>query len=124
MSSIRIHLGPMSRMLRAMIQDLLSAEPDMIIVGHSYAPKDGLPAASALGADILIAQERPTAPDDGTAAVLSGAPAAILSVATDGRSGTSVNLVRQPVCLNGGVSFPDAIRGVLDRPSGAVRSHD
>lgn len=125
MSSIRVHLGPMPRMLRVMIHDLLSAEPDMTIVGHSYAPRDGLPAASALGADILIAQERPAVPDEWTAAVLSGSPAAILSVARDGRSGTSVNLIRQPICLNGGgVSLPDAVRRLLDRPMGAVRSHD
>jgi hypothetical protein len=116
----------MPRMLRDMINDLLSAEPDMTIVGNSYDAQDGLPSASAQGADILISQERTAQPGSCTAAVLSGAPAAILSVATDGRSGTSINLVRQPICLNGGgLSLPDAVRNLLERPTGsAVRNHD
>jgi hypothetical protein len=126
MNLIRVHLGPMPRMLRDMINDLLSAEPDITIVGNSYDAQDGLPTASAQGANIMIAQERASQPGSCTAAVLSGAPGAILSVAADGRSGTSVSLIRQPICLNGGgLSLPDAVRNLIERQAGAaVRNHD
>lgn len=126
MNLIRVHLGPMPRMLRAMINDLLSAEPDITIVGNSYGAQDSLPVASAEGADILIAQERASHPGTCTAAVLLGAPAAILAVAADGRHGTGVNLVRQPISLNGGdLSLPDAVRKLLGQPNCvAVRNHD
>lgn len=117
MNSIRVHLGPMPRMLRAMISDLLSAEPDMTVVGNSYGAQDSLPAASADDADILIAQERTSHPGTCTAAVLCGAPAAILAVAADGRHGTGVNLVRQAISLDGGgLSLPDAVRTLLRQP--------
>lgn len=114
----------MPRMLRAMISDLLSAEPDMTIVGNSYGEEDGLPAAGAELADILIAQEEASHP--GTAAVLFGAPAAILALAPDGRHGTGVNFVRQPISLNGsGLSLPDAVRKLLGQPTCiAVRNDD
>jgi hypothetical protein len=126
MNSIRIHLGPMPRLLRTVINDLLSAEPDMTIVGNTYGIQDGLPAASAEGADILIAQERASDSGACTAAVLSGVPAAILAVAADGCRGTGVNLVRQPISLNGGgMSLPDAVRDLLGQPMClAVRNHD
>lgn len=126
MNSIRVHLGPMPRMLRAMVNDLLSAEPDMTIVGNSYGAQDSLPAASAEGADILIAQEQASHSGTCTAAVLFGAPAAILAVAADGRHGTGVNLVRQPISLNGGgLSLPDAVRKLLGQSTCiAVRNHD
>jgi hypothetical protein len=125
MNSIRVHLGPMPQMLRALINDLLSAQPDMTIVGNSYGAQDGIPAASAEGADILIAQERPSHSGTCTAAVLFGVPSAILAVAADGRHGTGVNLVRHAVRLNGGLSLPDAVRELLGQPTcGAVRNHD
>ncbi len=126
MNPIRVHLGPMPRMLRAMVNDLLSAEADITIVGNSYGVEDSLPVASAQGADILIAQERASNPDSCTAAVILGGPAAILAVAADGRHGTGVNLVRRPISLNGGgSSLPDAVRNLLAGPEGiAVRNHD
>jgi hypothetical protein len=109
-----------------MINDLLSAEPDMTVVGNSYGAQDGLPAANSEGADILIAQERASHSGTCTAAVLYGVPSAILAVAADGRHGTGVNLIRQPISLNGGgSSLPDAVRELLGQPScSAVRNHD
>jgi hypothetical protein len=98
----------------------------MTIVGNSYGAEDSLPAAGADRADILIAQERASHDGTCTAAVLSGAPAAILAVAADGRHGTGVNLVRQQISLNGGgLSLPDAVRNLLGQPTCiAVRNHD
>ena len=124
MNTIRVHLGPMPRMLRAMINDLLSAEPDITIVGNSYSARDSLPAASSDSADILIAQERAADSCACTAAVLSGAPAAILAVAANGRDGTSVNLVRRSISMNGGgLSLPDAVRTLLDPATCAAIQH-
>jgi hypothetical protein len=116
MSLIRVHVGPMPRMLRAMINDLLKAEPDMAIVGNSFADEDSLCEASAQSADVLIARDTASEPGTCTAAMLSGSPSAILAVAVDGHDGTCVNLVRRAINLNAeGSSLPDAIRELLSR---------
>jgi DNA-binding NarL/FixJ family response regulator len=118
MNPIRVHLGDMPRMLRTMINDLLTAEPDMTIVGNTFDGEESLPAASAECADILIAQKHPSIDDTCTGAVLSGAPAAILAVAADGHDGTTISLVRRPISLDGnGSSLAYAVRELLRRPA-------
>jgi hypothetical protein len=126
MNTIRVYLGPMPRMLRSMISDLLSAEPDITVVGNSHREGGSLLAASTQRADILIAQEGAPGPCACAAAVLSGAPRVILAVAADGHHGTSVNLTRQSISLNGGgLSLPDAVRNLLAQSTCiAIRNHD
>ena len=125
MNPIRVHLGPMPRMLRSMISDLLASEPDMTVVGNSFDAQESLHEASAQSADILIEQERAANHRTCTAAVLSGAPAAILAVATDGHDGMAVNFVRQPISLNCEGSLPNAVRQLLGGSAClVVRNHD
>ena len=117
MGPIRIHLGQMPPMLRAMINDLLTAEPDMAVVGNSYAGDDSLLAASSESAELLIAQEQTSLGETCLSAVITDSPAAILAISTSGNSGTSVNLVRRPISLEGtgALALPDTVRAILGR---------
>lgn len=124
MSAIRIHLGPMPRMLRAMINDLLNVEPDMTVVGNSFSDETSLSEASAEHADILIAQASAAVPATCTAAVLSGSPTAILAVEADGNNGTGVKLVRRPISLSGGgSSLAEAVRSLLAQTTSLELTH-
>ena len=122
MNPIRVHLGDMPRMLRTMINDLLTAETDMTIVGNTFDDEDSLPAASAEHADILIEQRHARFDDSCTGVVLSGAPAAILAVAADGHEGTGISLIRRPINLGGnGSSLASAVRELLTSPAALSR---
>lgn len=114
MNPIRVHLGQMPRMLRTIINDVLTAERDIMVVGNSVNPEDSLQAASAESADMLITQEQASNNDSCIGAVLSGVPPAILAVAANGHHGTCISLVRRPISLDGdGSSLPDAVRELL-----------
>jgi DNA-binding NarL/FixJ family response regulator len=111
MSHIRVHLGEMPRMLREMITNLLSSEPDMTVVGHTSKTGESLSTAHAERADIVITQEHASPEESCTAAVLSGAPAAILAVAADGQDGTGVSLIRRSISISAeGSTIADAVR--------------
>jgi DNA-binding NarL/FixJ family response regulator len=100
MHPIRVHLGKMPRMLRAMIQNLLTSEPDFAVVPETRNGEDSLPTAHAERADVLI--------------VSSDAPAAILAVDADGQHGRGVSLIHAPI-NNGtdGSTLADAVRRLL-----------
>ncbi|MFL6728635.1 MAG: hypothetical protein ACJ8D6_08835 [Sphingomicrobium sp.] len=117
MNPIRIHLGQMPPMLRAMINDLLAAEADMAITGNSYEGDDSLLAASAESADMLIAQERTSLGATSLSAVITENPSAILAISPSGNGGTSVNLVRRPITLDGagGGALAHTVREILGR---------
>jgi hypothetical protein len=117
MDSIRVHLGQMPPMLRAMINDLLAAEPDIAIVGNSYGGDDSLLDADADRADVLIAQE--AAVSTGCmGVVVAGTPCAILTISESGHTGTGVKLVRDPVSLTGsGTALAGAVREIVARHS-------
>jgi|KBSSwiStaDraftv2_1062776.scaffolds.fasta_scaffold156577_3 chemotaxis response regulator CheB len=115
MCPIRIHLGQMPPMLRTMINDLLEAEPDMAVVGNSYAGDDALLAASTAKADMLISQEQTSLGDNCLSAIITENPAAILAISSSGEGGTSVNLIRRPISLDtgGGSGLADTVRDIL-----------
>ena len=47
----------MPEMLRTIMSDLLSQEPDMVIAGGSGRPEDSLPNAREQHADVLVTQD-------------------------------------------------------------------
>ena len=67
MNQIRVHLGPMPRMLRSVINDLLASEPDVAIVGNSQDGRPSFVAASAERADVLVTSQ-PSRESDATLA--------------------------------------------------------
>lgn len=114
MRPIRVHLGTMPRMLRAMVSDLLTSEPDMTVVGSTTNDAESLRQAHAERADIIIEQEQESLEDTCTAAVLSGAPAAILAVGVDGQRGLGVSMVRRSVNIGtDGSTLADVVRALL-----------
>lgn len=114
---IRIHLAPMPAMLLAIVEDMLAAESDFVVVGHSRAGEDALGRARRDQADVLITHD---GGEGGTclADVLADPPLGILSIAGDGRAAAAVSLARRPVALegNGGAPFAAAIRRACAGP--------
>jgi hypothetical protein len=98
---IRIHLGPMSEMLRTIIEDLLSLERDIIVVGSSRQQQDVLKRARDEGADMLITQSRPEAGESSLDAILSAPPVKIFAIDPDGKAAAVFNLTRRAIALNG-----------------------
>lgn len=112
MGPIRIHLGDMPPMLRTIVDDLLSAHPEFLVVGYTGPGEDPLVLARRERADVLITEDRSR---NGTAAIdaiISGPPLCIFAIAQDGRNAAAVDLVRRPVNLETGrkAAFADAIR--------------
>ena len=104
----------MPTMLRAIIDDLLAQEDDLVVVGSSTAGDDPLLRARDLQADMLI-----TADGDGDGptcldAILCGPPLSIFAIARDGMDATAVSLVRRPVAFDSAEksALADAIRRV------------
>lgn len=98
---IRIHLGPMSEMLRTIIEDLLSLERDIVVVGNSRQQHDVLKRARDEGADMLITQSRDDAGDSSLDAILAASPVKILAINQDGKEAAVFNLTRHAIALNG-----------------------
>lgn len=98
-------------MLLAMVEDMLAAEPDLIVVGRSAAGEDSLSTARHQRADVLLAHEGGD-PGACLAALLAEPPLSILSIGRDGKTAAAVSLARQPVPLegNGSAPFAAAIR--------------
>lgn len=102
MSPIRIHLGPMPEMLRAIITDLLRSEADIEIVGRSNDGRGALGEARDDRADVLITEDKAQSPPNCLDAILSPPPLAVLAVSADGRNAAAVSLVRQSIPLESG----------------------
>lgn len=116
MSPIRIHLGSMPEMLRAIITDLLHQDPDIVVVGRSGQGEDELECACEEWADVLITQVRR---HDGNAfldALLSAPPICIFAISDDGMTADAVNLVRKPIALNDRLpsAFANAVRQIAE----------
>ena len=101
MTPIRIHLGPMSEMLRTIIEDLLSLERDIIVVGNSRHQHDVLKQARDEGADMLITQSRDDSGDPSLEAILAASPVKILAISPDGKEAAVFNLTQHAIALNG-----------------------
>jgi DNA-binding NarL/FixJ family response regulator len=103
----------MPEMLRTIMSDLLSQEPDMVIAGGSGRPEDSLPNAREQHADVLVTQDGAQDGDGGCLGlVLAGPPLGIFAVSADGHSAAGVTLVRHriPVESQGRSMLAAAIR--------------
>lgn len=117
LTPIRIHLGPMPPMLRAIVDDLLARESDLLVTGSSRVGEDPLIRAREERADMLITQDGGGGGATCLEAILSGPPLSVLAIAPDGREAAAVSLVRQPIDIEGetDAAFADAIRRVAWR---------
>ncbi len=110
MNPIRIHLGPMPGMLSTIIDDLLSRESDILVVGRSGERDDALLQAREEQADIVITEDS----NQGSTclnAILSGPPLSIFALAPDGLGAAAINLTRRQVRLDvDRETLADAIR--------------
>jgi DNA-binding NarL/FixJ family response regulator len=112
----RIHLARMSPLLRRMITDLLAPEEDIEIVGVAEGAEESLVVARTEGANMIITQDQREGGDACLSAILSAQPLTILAIEPGGSIGTSVNLERQQLSLEGGdgKSLAQAIRKALE----------
>lgn len=120
MNPIRIHLGSMPEMLRAIITDLLHQDPDIVVVGRSGHGEDELKCARERWADVLITQDRRHDGNLSLDTILSAPPICIFAISDDGRTADAVNLVRRPVALNENLpsAFADAVRQTAEHLKG------
>lgn len=91
----------MPEMLRTIIEDLLSLESDILVVGRSNRQDGVLREARDEGADMLITQSGPEAGDQSLEAILSAAPVKIFAIDLDGRQAAVVDLTRRAIALEG-----------------------
>lgn len=100
MTSIRVLIGPMPQMLRAIIEELLSHEPDLAIVGSSTDPSLALRDAREVRADILITQSAELGQETCLEAVAAGPPFSILAIDRSGQEAAVTKVVRRPIGLS------------------------
>ncbi len=108
MNPIRVHLGPMPEMLRAIIGDLLAAEPDVEIVGIGDHENPSLAAARANGANILLSTLPSDTNDPSLAAVVEAQPLTVLALTPDGKACMAITLNRRELPFGG-----DSMAGLL-----------
>lgn len=99
-------------MLRTIMGDLLSQQPDMVIAGESALADESLPTARNQRADVLITEQRSDAGTSCLDAVLGESPIGVFAVSADGRSATGVTLRprRIPVESEGRSTLVEAVR--------------
>lgn len=107
-------------MLRAIVDDLLARESDLLVTGSSRAGEDPLVRAREERADMLITEDGGKSGATCLEAILSGPPLSVLAIAADGREAAAVSLVRQPIDIEGetDAAFADAIRRVAGSNDG------
>ena len=91
----------MPEMLRTIVEDLLSLEEDIVVVGCSEHRGGVLQEARAEGADMLITQSGQESKDASLDAILSAAPVKIFAIGADGREAAVVDLTRCAVTIEG-----------------------
>jgi hypothetical protein len=91
----------MPKMLRTIVEDLLSLEQDIVVVGRSEHQSDVLRDARDEGADMLITQSGQGARDTSIDAILSAAPLEIFAIGADGTQAAVINLTRRAIALDG-----------------------
>jgi hypothetical protein len=87
----------MPAMLRAIIEDLLAREADLIVVGKTMAGEDPLIRAREEQADMLITAEPATTGSSCLQAVLSEPPLSIMTIADGGQEGRTFSLASRPI---------------------------
>ena len=98
-------------MLSRIIEDLLAAEADMLVVGHSSGGDDPLRRAREDEADMLITQDGEGG-DTCLDTILRTPALSILAIDRDGRNGSAISLMRREVELDasGTGGLADVIR--------------
>jgi hypothetical protein len=108
----------MPAMLRAIVGDLLEAQPDMLLVGQPDVERDVLRSACEEHADVLIAEEPDAADHSCLQALLSSGSISIFTLSSKGLGPAAVRLVEgAPFELGDGLSLIDAIRDARSRAS-------
>jgi DNA-binding NarL/FixJ family response regulator len=100
----------MPGMLSTIVDDLLSRESDIVVVGRSVDREDALLRAREERADVVITEDS----NQGSTclnAILSGPPLSIFALAPDGLGAVAIDLTRRKVRLDGDKeTLADAIR--------------
>lgn len=97
---IRVLIGPMPGMLRAIVDDLLANEPDLIVVGCSDDPESALVSAREARADMLITQSFESGQRSCLEAILTGPPLSIFAIEESGHDAAVTKLDRRPIDLS------------------------
>lgn len=95
-------------MLLAVVEDLIAAESDLVVVGRSASGQDPLIGARGGSADILLAHDGGAASGSTTCldAILAEPPLSVLAIGRDGDAAVAVSLARQPVSFKGNGAAP------------------
>lgn len=111
---IRVLLGPMPGLLREMLEDLLSCESDMVVLGQSETGIKALTSASEAKADMLIMQSEAGEKADVLNSIVEGAPFSIFAISETAKHATAVRFVHEDVVFDSssGATFAAAIRRV------------
>ena len=100
MTKIRILLASMPPMLTDIIDDLVSAQDDMLVVAKAPPAADWVGAARHAAADVVIVRKpREPAADDPVADMTALGKLRILAIADDGRTGRLYRLRPESVSL-------------------------
>lgn len=125
---IRVLLGPMPDLLREMLEDLLSCESDMVVLGQSETGTGALTSACEANADMLIMQSEPDGKEGLLNSIVDGPPFSIFAISETGEHAKAVRFVHEDVVFDASsrTTFAAAIRRVararVSRPaSGQAR---
>lgn len=120
---IRVLLGPMPDLLREMLEDLLSCESDMVVLGQSETGTGALTSACEANADMLIMQSEPDGKEGLLNSIVDGPPFSIFAISETGEHAKAVRFVHEDVVFDASsrTTFAAAIRRVararLSRPA-------
>jgi DNA-binding NarL/FixJ family response regulator len=111
---IRVLLGPMPDLLREMIEDLLSCEPDMVVLGRSEDAAAALAAACRAPADMLIMQAGEDRKSGMLDAIVEAPPFSIFAISPSGKDARAVNFVHEAIAFDTSsrTAFAAAIRRI------------
>jgi DNA-binding NarL/FixJ family response regulator len=111
---IRVLLGPMPDLLREMLEDLLSCESDMVVLGQSETATAALTSACEANADMLIMQSEPHEKQGLINSIVEGPPFSIFAISATGEHATAVRFVHEDVVFDASSrsTFAAAIRRV------------
>ena len=118
----------MPDLLREMVEDLLSCESDMVVLGRSENAMAALAAACSAPADMLIMQAGEDRTSGMLDAIVKAPPFSIFAISASGKDATAVNFVHEAVAFDSSsrTAFAAAIRRIArsspaEAPSGEDR---